>query len=191
MGNQLSLFEKPNLVEYFFLLTPPKEILDDVREIKAKIHSRIKLSPETLQSKAHISLLEFPQMNRTEEQIIEKSNRLFRDMQSFGVQMHGFGIFYHGRDKRTVYVKVKDSGPIQQMYTLLAGELKLKSEKFTPHLTIVRSIPAHELERIEDDLMNYEYANEFLCEKITLLKREINDDFQSAYQLVTKFPLKN
>lgn len=190
MGQQLSLFEKPNLVEYFFLVSPPKEILEDVREIRAKIHSKVHLPIEIRNSVPHISLFEFFQMNRTEEEIIEKSNRALSETPAFRVGINNFGFFHHGREKRTIYLNVRDSGFTENIYASLGGELKVRTGRFTPHLTIVRSILARELEGIEDDLMNYEYANEFQCEKITLLKRERNDDFKTPYQLVSEFPLK-
>ncbi|MGV3631564.1 MAG: 2'-5' RNA ligase family protein [Bacteroidota bacterium] len=191
MGQQLSLFEKPNLVEYLFLVSPPDQIQQDILQIKGKIHSRIPLSPKNLKSKAHISLVEFPQMNRTEMQIVEKSGKLFKNMQPFELRLEGFGFFHHGRDKRTVYLQVKDSGPIRHVYTSLVEELKLKNEKFTPHLTVAKSIRTTDLEKIEDDLLNYDYSAEFICGKITLLKKESNDDFESDYQLVAEFHLES
>lgn len=129
-------------------------------------------------------------MNRTEEQIIKKAGNALEKVPAFKVEMGNFEFFYHGREKRTVYIKVSDSGTTQHIYTLLADELKVRTEKFTPHLTVIKSILTRELEGIEDDLMNYEYSNEFHCEKVTFLKREINDGFKTSYQPVSEFRLK-
>lgn len=186
--NQLSLFHCEMApvrgTSYFIILSPIERVKEVVRAAKELLHHQIPLSVTNLKSIAHISLLKFTTTSN-DERIIQQIKSMLSSFSSFEIIVAGNTVFKHGDQSRSLVLKIDNPAPIHQLHLLLLSVFNPRSsKKITPHITIARSIPSEDFEKI--DLTAFNYHDSFLCQEITVLKKEPGD---RQYRIFFKMPL--
>lgn len=175
MYGQLSLFSE-ELNEYFFLIQPDQKTEKEVKHYKHIMNSSIHLSNENLWSVPHMSLFKWTTGAGMDDYIIQKSERALKNKGSFQVKLDGLDIYHHGI-KKSLVLKVKNPQPIEVVNRSLTSEFKFRPHKIRPHITIARSIPVNDFNKLSHSLINqFDYKGEFTCSKITILKKVVGQD---------------
>jgi len=161
---QILLFPPPELNDYLVVISPTLEIKKETKKLNTKLNKMIGNEGTHY---AHISL--FNQAWEEDKHLLERLRKALSDVNAFPVTINGVDVFSHGTKKKTVYLKVENPKPIQQLYEACKSELKLKKD-FTPHLTIEKNIPIANFEKIQNDLNIFNHQCEWTCDRITVLK---------------------
>jgi len=169
MNGQQNLFSE-SLYDYLFVIEPDPATATLIRQLKQLLHDRIVLSWANLNSKPHLSLFEFQNVESAEEEIIRKTAALLKNTGPFPVGLDGLVVFEHGKVSRSLVLKIKDPKAIVTLHHALRREIHLKPRKITPHATIARDIPAAAFAKLES-IDEFDYKGAFDCSKITLLKK--------------------
>jgi 2'-5' RNA ligase len=188
--NQISLFPEA-VYEYFVLLSPSDAVIADVDNMKQQLHEMIGLDSGNLNSVAHISL--YKQQGMDAAVVKSAAKKALSGQKKFPVKISGYDFFKSG-EKRTLYLKIENPEPIDAIYNLLCppkkpakqinrqisildrpGKKLPPAKTINPHITIARNIDVSDFERIED-FTPFDYQNEWLCEKVTILRRPAGTD---------------
>lgn len=161
---QILLFPPPALNDYLIVVSTPPEVKKETKKLNAKLN---KMIGGESNHNAHISL--FTQAWEQDKHLLERLKKALADVSSFPVSINGVDVFSHGTKKKTVYLKVENPKPLQQLYEACKSELKLKKD-YTPHLTIEKNIPIADFEKIQNDLSLFNHQSEWICDRITVLK---------------------
>lgn len=179
---QLTLFNE-NVYEYFILLSPSDAVKDAVDELKEQLHALIGLEDYNRKSVAHVSL--FKMRATADNQVLKLVKKIAASQQPFTIKLDGHEVLKHGGVSRTLCLKIENPDPINNLVELLnPTPIAKKSYRQTsildkaprakkvihPHVTIARTIATADFERIED-LTAFDYHEEWLCDRITILKR--------------------
>lgn len=178
---QILLFPPPELNDYLIVVSPPIEIKKETKKLNTKLN---KIIGSEGNYNAHISM--FSQAWEKDSHLLERLKKAIADVNHFPIIINGVDVFSHGTKKKTVYLKVENPKPIQQLYEACKSELKLKKE-FTPHLTIEKNIPVTDFEKIQNDLNIFNYQCEWVCDRVTVLKFNKKSN---SYKLVEEILLK-
>ncbi|RZJ75455.1 MAG: 2'-5' RNA ligase family protein [Flavobacterium sp.] len=193
---QYSIFEEDTIYEYFILLSPNWGVKSKVREMKSALDAMIGLNPENMKSFAHISL--YKQKATEAMQVSKKIKKLLNGQKKFTVSLQGHDVFKQG-DKRTLYLKIENPEPIENLLALLnppkkaapvnrqtsiLDKPKRVTKKITPHLTIARNIAKADFERIAD-FTPFDYHAKWECDKVSILRRVwgTNDTYDSVGEI--------
>jgi 2'-5' RNA ligase len=194
MSKQLFLFgetPKPPRVlkgNYFILISPDKKTDQNLRLLREKLHSKISLTEENLHSVPHISLFKIPYEGNTDNKIIQFVSRKLEAIKKFTIILDGLVIFSNGHERSLVY-KIRNADPINAIFHLLLPGKVMKTH-FTPHLTLVKTIPINDFNKISMDLSELQYTGEFVCDKITILKCTVEGKKRSRYHVLYEVPLQ-
>lgn len=164
---QPTLFPLTELQDYFVLISPSDEVKKETKKLKNKLYKMIGRTTENEYSVAHISL--FKAKYEMDNHILEKLRKALADTKPFPVSINEVDVFSHGSTKKTLYLKIENPKPIQALFENIGEEFKFKKE-IVPHLTIEQNLPIADFEKIEKDLSAFNHKNEWLCDKITVLK---------------------
>ena len=174
MNDQLNLFGE-EMYEYFFLIQPDIKTDREVKLYKRLVNGCIHLSGENLWSAPHLSLFKWTANYSMDDYIISKTEKALRDTPGFKVKLDGVDVYHHGTVKKSLVLKVKNPEPIRTVNKNLLQEFRFRQRKISPHITIVRAIPAGDFNKL-NDLRQFDYRGEFSCNKITVLKKMIGVD---------------
>lgn len=175
MKDQLSLFEEERF-EYFFLIQPDGKTAKEVRSYKMILNEAIPLSHENTLSTPHLSLFKWQVNGGIDNYIIQKTSKALKNVSSFKVKLGGMDIYTHGSSSRSLVLKVDNPDPIRAVNRSLVNEFQFKEQKLQPHITIARSIPAQDFNKLGYRFRQFDYKGEFYCNKISILKKRIGDD---------------
>lgn len=174
MSAQLNLFHQ-EMYEYFFLIQPDQKTEKEVKLYKRIVNSSIRMSRENLWSVPHLSLFKWTTNYNMDDYIIDKASKALKNISGFKVKLDGVDVYHHGHVKRSVVLKVKNPEPIRSVNRSLGNEFQFQNRRISPHISIVRSIPLQDFNKITP-LNQFDYKGEFLCNKITILKKMIGED---------------
>ncbi len=176
MDEQLDLFGKQKLHEYFITISPDQRTSERVKLSKMAFNNLIALSQENLWSVPHLSLFRFQAPFNSDEAVIRKMNRVLAGAGSFKVEVGGLDVLDHGNVKKTIVYKIRDAEKIKSLQSSISKEFRYRSpSKFTPHITIARNIPMPDFNRLVHSLKHFDYKGEFMCHKITVLKKVLGE----------------
>ena len=178
---QILLFPPPQLTEYFVLLSPSEEIKKETTKLKKKLYKMIGRETENSKSVAHISL--FKTKWEQDKHVLERVKKSISDQKEFSVSINGTDIYDHGTKAKTLYLKVENPKPIQSLYEAFKEEFKIKNS-FNPHLTIEQNIPILDFEKIQDNLDVFNYKSEWICDKVTILKKKENGGYKVVDEIL-------
>lgn len=179
---QLTLFNE-NVYEYFVLLSPSDAIKEAVDGLKEQLHALIGLEDYNRKSVAHVSL--FKMRATTDNQVLKLVKKVASSQEPFTIKLDGHEVLKHGGVSRTLCLKIENPDPVNNLVELLDPKpITKKSYRQTsildkeprakkvihPHVTIARTIATADFERIED-FTAFDYHDEWLCDRITILKR--------------------
>ena len=165
------------------MVSAPVEIHSEVKKLNDKFH-KIIASKQKGKFKAHITL--FTSSWEEDNHLLEKLKKSISDVNCFPVTVNGVNVFSHGTKKKTVYLKIENPKPIQQLYEAFKSELKVKKD-FLPHLTIEKNIAIADFEKIQNDLNIFNHPCEWTCDRITVLKFNKKTN---SYKMVEEILLK-
>lgn len=185
---QLELFESGGTkishvttYEYLLLLSPSYAIKEKVAQKKHLLNKEIGISTENLRSIAHVSLAKFisPFSERFLFSLIKNVAENFKP---FKLEIKELEEFDHGHS-RSLVLKFKDDEYVKRVQEYLSMVLRLNRGTFDPHLTIARSVPFEDAQRI-NNLHDYFFEGSFDCHKITVLKKPLRS--KRRYELVAE-----
>ena len=150
--------------ELSFLISPSHTISSFVKYLKATIENILGHSFEDRFFKAHISLMK--DNEHTEDYLYDIDSKM-RAFRPFTVSVKNFNVFRHGSHKRTIYLEIVNKTSICEIFETLKG----KNISFTPHITIAKNLYITDFTKVWNYLKDLSYSNDFLCDRITVLKR--------------------
>jgi 2'-5' RNA ligase len=175
MNDQPNLFNEESY-EYFFLIHPDSRTEQEVKYYKRVVNGSIRLSHENLWSVPHLSLFKWKVSASLDDYIIRKMDNALKGTGGFKIKLDGVDVYRHGHVKRSLVLKVKNPAPIRAVTNSLIHEFNFRSHKLSPHISIVRAIPEKDFEKLGTALNKFDYKGEFLCNKVTVLKRVSGGD---------------
>ena len=179
---QLTLFNE-NVYEYFVLLSPSDAVKEAVDGLKEQLHALIGLEDYNRKSVAHVSL--FKMRATADNQVLKLVKKVAASQEPFTIKLDGHEVLKHGGASRTLCLKIENPDPVNNLVELLDPKpIAKKSYRQTsildkaprtkkvihPHVTIARTIATADFDRIED-FTAFDYHDEWLCDRITILKR--------------------
>lgn len=179
---QLTLFNE-NVYEYFVLLSPSDAVKEAVDGLKEQLHALIGLEDYNRKSVAHVSL--FKMRATADNQVLKLVKKVAASQEPFTIKLDGHEVLKHGGVSRTLCLKIENPDPVNNLIKLLDPKpIAKKSYRQTsildkeprakkvihPHVTIARNIATADFDRIED-FTAFDYHDEWLCDRITILKR--------------------
>jgi len=165
---------------YFFLLSPSREVNDEVNKRKKLLNEIIPLANFNRYSKPHISLRQVGYKSDVDNEIIEKFDPLLRETRKFKIVLDGVDVHHHADGIKTLYIKIHNPEPINAIKHVINLQFQVPYD-IPPHLTIARHISAEHFAKISDRLNEFNYSGEFNCESLTLLRRTAIGDKTSPY----------
>lgn len=174
MQEQLSLFEEERF-EYFFLIQPDPGTDRAVRSYKQVLNETIPLSSENLWSVPHLSLFKWQVNSGMDDYIIRKTTEALSGAGGFVVRMGGLDIYTHGPDKRSLVLRVDNPDAVKTLNRSLIREFQLREFVWQPHITIARSIPTTDFNKLGYKFNQFNYKGEFYCNKVVILKKKIGE----------------
>lgn len=152
-------------MELFFIISPPKDIMSDVSELKSDVQFLVGHELEDRYSKAHISLFKFDEKAHF-EYILDLVQSKASHVKPFNVFLKNLNVFHHGSN-RTIYLDIVNKYPIRDIFEKLVE----KTVRFTPHITIARNMKFKDFRKTWQHLEDFSYSRHFLCDRITVLER--------------------
>lgn len=167
--------------EYFFLIRPDEWTIRQVKLYREKLNAIIVLSDENLYSAPYLSLFKHHFHQPVDRIITTRSRAGISDITPIKIVIEGCEVFAHGNISRSVVLKIKHPEPLVQLRRSLMSQFSLPPAKVTPHITIAKSIRLDDFNKISDVLPEFNFQNEFVCDKITILKKIVGET--KNYQL--------
>jgi 2'-5' RNA ligase len=174
-NNTTGTGSSPNALYEYLLVGHPDEIVrNKVMEEKAQF-SGIYGQKIAGKTKPHITVANFLASEAMEPTIIKWMQRICGARHSFNVTLNN----YSGFPPHTIYLRVQDPQPFQQ----LARELKTVDDFIRasacppamlitrPHLSIARKLPAQVYNKAMADYAQKSFHESFMLEELLLLRR--------------------
>lgn len=182
---QLTLFPETKY-EYHVFISPPKNVIEDVAGLKNKLKGMIGMAPYN-ETPAHITLAAFDAYESAD--VKENIRNAVSGIKSFPIKVDGHGTF---DNSKTLHLKVTNPELLDDIAFGIKSQKKAKKESrqtsildpkrqpkrkpvITPHITIARNIPHDDYGRI-GDFSAFEYATEWICDKIIVKRRICGSD---------------
>lgn len=188
MAMQLELFElentkilNPTTYEYLLLLSPSYAIKEKIAQKKHLLNAEIGISAENVRSTAHVSLAKFASPF-SEHFLFSLIKNVAESFKPFKLEIKELEEFDHGHS-RSLVLKFKDDEYVKRVQQYLSMVLRLNTHTYDPHITIARSVPTHDIQRI-NNLHDYFFEGSFECHKITVLKKPLRS--KQKYELVAE-----
>ena len=169
--------------QYFILISPPDTIKKRVKGMKITLNKTIGLSRENLHSIAHISIHSFHQSVPMSPNFLSVLQQVCSQNQSFPIKLCGFGVFDSNTDKRTIYSKIDNAGPIEKVREQICDLMNIPNKEFVPHLTIARALETQLSEKGLRIIHQDRLTEQFQCNKITILERKYENGIVSNYKV--------
>lgn len=174
MQDQLSLFGEERY-EYFFLIQPDTNTDKQVRSYKRMLNDTIKLSSENLFSVPHLSLFKWQVEGGIDSYIIQKTTEALKNVSRFKIRLGGVDIYTHGSAKRSLVLKVDNAESVKAVNRTLINEFHFQEQSYQPHITIARSIPTDDFNKLGYKFNQFNYKGEFFCDKVSILKKPMGE----------------
>lgn len=190
---QISLFPEPHY-HYHILLSPPEAIMADVKKLKETFDAMIGI-PAYNFTPAHITLHDLEMPESTDVKGLLKT--ALAGQRKFTVKISGYDKWNHA-----LVLKIENPDRIAELATIIKAPHKVpvKAERqtsildrpkrkasMTPHITIARGLTEGVLDSIED-FSAFEYHNEWICDRVTILRRRT--DSAGKYAKYAELKLK-
>lgn len=190
---QLTLFPETRY-EYHVFISPPKNVIEDVKVLKDKLKDMAGLAPYN-EAPAHITLASFEAYESVD--VRENIRNAISGQGAFPIKVDGYHVF---ENSNTLHLKITNPEIIAELAGAIISQRKRKKQlvrqtsildsprrtvkktlSIVPHITIARNIPKTDFDRI-GDFSVFEYATAWICEKITVRRRIAGSDGRfSAY----------
>lgn len=173
---QISLFPEAQY-HYHILLSPPDAINADVQKMKQALNGLIGIADYNF-TQAHITLHDMTAPESADVKSLLKT--ALAGQRKFTVKISGYDKWNH-----TLVLKIDNPERIAELAAIVKAPHKapVKTDRqisildrpkrklsMTPHITIARGLAEGELDKAED-FSAFEYTNEWVCDRITVLRR--------------------
>jgi 2'-5' RNA ligase len=182
---QLTLFPETKY-EYHVFVSPPKNVVDEVKGLKESLKAMIGLAPYN-ETPAHITLAAFDAYESAD--VKENIRNAVAGIKSFPIKVHGHSTF---ENSNTLHLKISNPDYLDEIASRIKSQKKAKKESrqtsildskrqpkrkplIMPHITIARNIPRDDYERI-GDFSAFEYCTEWICDRVTVRRRISGSD---------------
>lgn len=176
--------------EYFMLISPDYRVKQYVWDLKKKLHHKIGLSTENLNSVPHLSLILLGRKTMQDAFIMENARKSLKEENAFEIGIDGAGTFEHIKTNDLI-LNVANPEPVKRIYRNLASQFVpgMAYNGFTPHIIIGRNIARKDFEKVTDHLDDFNYQAKFLCSSITILRREVMGKVKTKYKAIGEIAL--
>lgn len=182
------------LQEYLLVIKPGSDVINKVASEKENF-SRLYLSNEQVITTSHISVAGFLAKESMEETLIRWIQRICIRHKSFMVTLNN----YSGFPPHTVYLRVQDHEPFQQLAQQLriideyvqsngCPEVKLVTR---PHLSIAKQLPEKVYEKAIQDYSQKIFCESFTAGELMLLRKRTNSDEEKVINIFRLQPQEN
>lgn len=172
---QISLFPEPQY-HYHILLSPPEAIMDDVKKFKETLDAMIGI-PAYNFTPAHITLHDLEAPESVDVKGLLKT--ALAGQRKVTVKVNGYynwntilALKIENPDRLAelaAIVKAPHKAPVKTDRQTSILDKPKRKPSFTPHITIARGLNEGVLDKL--DLSPFDYANEWVCDRITVLRR--------------------
>jgi 2'-5' RNA ligase len=158
--------KKQSLVsdELFFIIAPPRNIVEYVAMLKRYVKSSIGHGFEDEFSKAHISLFKYRDAHA--EDLLYKVDSKISSFTPFHVYLKDLNVVNDGTSW-TIYLEIVHKAPICEIFENISGQ----DIDFKPQITIARNLEINDFLEVWKNLKNLSYSQYFKCDHITVLKK--------------------
>jgi len=164
-----------NLYEYLLVVHPNEHVHQQVLEEKKSFFNAYK-EKSTFKTNSHIIVSKFWAKETMEETMIRWMQRIIGTQQSFSVSLNNYG----GFPPHTVYLRVQDHQPFQQ----LANSLRVVDQYVqsndcppmqlvrNPHVSVAKKLPENVYEKAILDYAPKSFHASFEVTQLVLLRRK-------------------
>ena len=182
------------LNEYHLVVQADDDVHHKVSEEK-QVFSVLYRQKIAVKTKPHITLANFMAREEMEETLIRWIERVSSRQRSFPVTLNN----YSGFPEHTIYLRVQDHLPFQQ----LAGQLKVIDSyvrsngcpivklSYHPHLSIARRLPGDVYEKALVDYSQKMFCESFTVQELVLLRRAHQFDSCKVVNIFRLLPGEN
>jgi|GEM_PF-5939128 len=190
---QLELFDIPKVVtttlyEYLIIITPSDEITRYVKKMNAEVNKVLGNEIKDPPFKAHITLVYYKGPLNMDELFMTAVNELAAQTKCFTVKINGFDYFEDNPDSNTVFLSIENKKDVAQIHEFLISRTQLPIHDFTPHISIKRHVKSGRTPIVKEFLGKIDYHTEFLCDRVSILKREIVGKKKISYVTIYEAP---
>jgi len=175
-------------IDYLIILSPPKDICEQIEEYKQQ-SAEIIGHYDSMHSKAHISIKPMPRrkpyMAEPELAGLKANIKLLPPVT---LVIDGFDFFNHGEEYRTVYAKIQSSAFTAQWFKALKKSLNIK-DYLVPHITIARNIHKNDFDKLWPHFRKIRWVQDFEVNKLTTLQREALNTF-AHWEVLMEIPFE-
>jgi 2'-5' RNA ligase len=180
----------PVLPEYLLVVRPEesvyRRILDEKKYFTEQYQQQI-----AMKSLPHITVANFLGREEMESTLLRWMHRIISNQPGFRVKLNNYG----GFNPHTLYIRVEDAKPFQQLAAALRVLDPFVKDNGcppmylvrNPHLTIARKLPADVYQQASQDYLERQFQGVFDVNTLLLLRR---DSPFSSYKQVQVFGLR-
>ena len=155
--------------DYLILLTPPDNIISNVRQLKEHSFGMIG-EYESHYSKAHITVQPWPRKRPVWiEPLLPKLERDLQTLPPLVMDINGFD-FFDQQEFQTIYAKLTSTPATKLWFKLLRRFFN--TPPFEPHITIARNILNDDFKQLWPYFKTRQWNERFQVDKLTILRRE-------------------
>ncbi len=154
--------------ELFFIISPPKTIVEYVAMLKKHVKTAIGHSFEDEFSKAHISLFKY--RHEHPERILYQVDHKVSTFNPFHVYIKNLNFSIDSPTRRTIYLEIVYKNPICDLFKNITEQ----ESDFIPHINIAKDLEINDFIIAWKSLQNLSYSEYFRCDHITVLKKSPN-----------------
>ena len=177
--------------EYLLILNPHEELRNKIICIKNAFAEKYK-SVYAKFGQPHITLVNFVQLQITEERIINRLKTIAMAYHPFKIELRNFGsfpshtIFINIDSQLQVKNLIKELKPAQQLMTLNKDNKPHFID--TPHMIIAGKLVPWQYEKAWEEYNSLEFSGRFMANSMLLIKRKVGE---KKYYPVQQFEFLN
>lgn len=168
--------------EYFVLIAPDEKVKASVKQAKIMLNSEVRIGSHNMSSIPHITLFKF--ISGMDSGFLKDMiSASLQNIKGFAVELDGLHVFSHGHTSRSLVISIKDPAPIRTIDRRLRI-LRDSPREIVPHVTIARSLPVSEFNKISE-LHKYNVTGNFYCDRVTVLRKPVSNP-NAHYEICTE-----
>jgi len=180
------------IYEYLLVLSPHKELWDQIMEVKTKFADDYK-SEQASWGKPHLTLANFLQYEMKQERLVNRLRIVAMGTTPFKIELRDFGSF----PTHTIYINVVSKVPTKKLVKNIKHEssrlmtLNKDNKPYfpdEPHVTIARKLLPWQYEKGWLEYSNKNFTGRFIADNMVLLRKPVGE---MKYQIVQKFEFQN
>ncbi|MBS7563293.1 2'-5' RNA ligase family protein [Mucilaginibacter sp. Bleaf8] len=161
-----------NYADYLFLLPPNEHIKEKIAQYKQFAGNVIGSYPG-MNATAHISVMH---LYRQKPYFIKPFMETIRHgvvgTPAIILHVDGFQFFTHKDETMTIYAAIKPTYQTDNWFSGLKKKLKVGNQPFTPHLTILKTIPIDSFYKVWPLFKSQTYQDKFTVNRLFVLEKD-------------------